>query len=48
MKKHSGTQTDSEPSIVGQVPEGKMDLFVKMIQDSMRKKAQRSVEGQKT
>ena len=45
LKKHSGTQTESEPSMVSQVPEGKMDLFVQMLQDlTAKKKAQRLAE----
>ena len=38
IKKHSGTQTETEESMVSQVPEGKMDLFVEMLQELMLKK----------
>jgi len=46
LKKHSGTQTDTEtePSMVSQVPEGKMDLFVSMLQDLMDKKKARRLQ----
>ena len=45
LKKHSGTQTESEQSMVSQVPEDKMDLFVQMLQDlTAKKKAQRLAE----
>ena len=33
MKKHSGTQTEQEPSMVSQVPPEKMDLFVEMLNE---------------
>ena len=45
LKKHSGTQTESAPSMISQVPEGKMGLFVGMLQDlTAKKKAQRLAE----
>ncbi|MDA9680075.1 hypothetical protein N9U06_01300 [Gammaproteobacteria bacterium] len=46
LKKHSGTQTETEtePSMVSQVPEGKMDLFVSMLQDLMDKKKARRLQ----
>ena len=45
LKKHSGTQTESEPTMISQVPEGKMELFVQRLQQlTAKKKAQRLAE----
>ncbi len=38
FKKHSGTQTDTEPSMVSQVPPDKMDLFVEMLNELVQRK----------
>jgi len=38
LKKHSGTQTETEPSIVEQVPDDKMELFVQMLNEMMERK----------
>ena len=44
LKKHSATQTETEQSILSQVPEDKMKLFVQMLEEMMLKK--RSLTGE--